>query len=278
MSKLTVILQDELLGLTDPQGGIEAAGWPVERFSAREDWRARLLSLDATLADRSARLVLFCSLDAARFVMRRCPWLRRGLLLDPEKLRVHRWSGHLPQEMLLNRSYILLPFGAIEARRAQIEALFGPRIFLRPDSSMKPFPGLALDLDALSFELSALRQTHRVDADELCVIDRAQSLPVHEYRFWIADGRPICSAAYAFGPGGVHPDHPAPPCPAAVTALAQEAARRLEMWENPVVADFIVDVTGRARLVEINGFSTSGFYPGIDMTAVLHAMDAIFGD
>jgi hypothetical protein len=275
MTGLVVILQDEILGATDPHPALAAADRQVERFSAREDWRARLMALDAALEAGAGRAVIFCSLQVARFVDRRCPRLRRGLLLEPEKLRVHRWSGFLPHAMLLNRSFVLIPFGALEVRRGQLEALFGSRIFLRPDSAMKPFPGLAVDLDDLAFELSAIRQTHHVDPDCLCVVDRAQALPRHEHRFWVADGRILSHAAYAFGAGGVDPDHAAPPCPAPVMALAARAAEWLERWENPVVADLVLDGEGLPRVVEINGFSTSGFYPGIDLVSIVAALEDI---
>lgn len=271
-----VVLQEELRGATDPAPEIRALGHEVSEFSATGDWRSHLEMLeDRMAASGSHRPILFVSLDAARFVRKRCPILRRGLLLDPEKLKVHRWSGYLPQELLLNRSFILLPFGSILARRAQIESLFGRRIFLRPDNSMKEFPGFCLDLEDLDREISALIQIYRPDPSLLCVIDKAHSLPIHEYRFWLADGEILSCAPYAFGPQGQHPELQAPPCPENMLRTARRLADLLEVWENPVVADLVLDKKQIPRLVEINGFSTSGFYPGLKMGELLKAMDQI---
>lgn len=271
-----VVLQDELRGATDPAPEIRALGHEVSEFSATGDWRSHLQALEDRMVTSAAhRPILFVSLDAARFVRQRCPNLRRGLLLNSERLKVHSWSGYLPQDLLLNGSFILLPYGAIQSRKAQIETLFGRRIFLRPDSSMKEFPGFCLDLDNLEQELSALTQIYRPDPALLCVIDKARSLPVHEYRFWLADGEILSCAPYAFGPQGQHPELQAPPCPENMLRTARRLADLLEVWENPVVADLVLDKKHIPRLVEINGFSTSGFYPGLKMGELLKAMDQI---
>lgn len=271
-----VVLQKELLGATNPGEETRELGHEVWEFSASEDWKRRLEDLEGQLAISSiCRPVLFVSLDVARYVMRHLPHLRRGLLLDPERLKVHRWSGFLAPDLLLNRSFILLPFGSILARKAQIERLFGPRVFLRPDSAMKEFPGFSLQVSDLDREISAATQIWRPDADLLCVIDKAQVLPPHEYRFWMADGQVLSHAPYAFGPSGVHETLEPGPCPDLVIVQAQKLARDLEFWENPVVADLALDAEGVPRLVEINGFSTSGFYPGMHLTDLLAGLDPI---
>ncbi|MCE6958809.1 ATP-grasp domain-containing protein [Cereibacter sphaeroides] len=238
-------------------------------LSRRSRLKDRLAALDAAMATRDdTRPVLFVSLDAARFVERTCPALRRGLILDREKLRVHRWSGFLPAELLLNRSFVLLPFGALASRAEQMHALFGERLFLRPDSAMKEFPGQVVAARRLGAETAALGRLHHIDRELLCVVDRAQELPLHEWRFWLADGGIVTCAPYAFGPGGVNDAVAAPPCPTVLRDAARRAALALEIWENPVVADLVVDAGGEPRLVEINGFSTSGFYPGLDAAAL----------
>lgn len=274
-----VLLQRNLLGATRAGEEARSEGYEIQEFSTDEDWRSRLDSLDRHLsASRSHRPVLFVSLDVARFVARRCPALRRGLLLDPEKLQVHRWSGFLPEDRLLNRSFILLPFGTILGRKGQLKDLFGSRIFLRPNSSMKEFPGQPMDISEIEQEISALQQIFRPDPDLLCVIDRCQDLPVHEYRFWVADGKILSVAPYALGPGGVHEALAADPCPEAMITMAADLAARLEMWENPVVMDLCLDGAGIPRLVEINGFSTSGFYPGVDLPRILSGLQDILVD
>jgi len=140
---------------------------------------------------------------------------------------------------------------------------------------MKEFPGLCVDLNDLEQEISALAQIFRPDPSLLCVVDKARPLPAHEYRFWLADGRILSYASYAFGPLGQHPKMPAPPCPEAMLRVAQRLAGFLEFWENPVVADLVLDEEALPKLVELNGFSTSGFYAGLNIKELFAAIEQI---
>ncbi len=261
---LTVLLQDVICRGARAAEGFLAAGCEVLRFTASGDWRAQLRSIERSLGPRAGEpissVACFVSLDAARYIRRACPELERGLFLDEDRLRVQCWSGILPAEMQLNRGFILLPFGQLANRRRQLEALFGDAFFLRPDSAMKTFAGTPVSAEDFETEVNALRQIHKLHGDELVVVDRGREIGPVEWRFWLADGGVVTHAPYSFtgAAAGEMPD--------GLMDLAREVAMRLEGWCNPVVADFAEETGGRPRLVELNALSTSGIYPGAEVS------------
>lgn len=270
-----VVFQDELAGASDADVAKAAGCHEVIRFSAAygNDWRTLLHQLDRSL--RPGRpVIVFASISVADFIRHHCPALRRGLAYRPDRLCHHVWSAMVPIGMQLNRSFVLIPFGRLADSAGRLAKLYGEKIFLRPDSARKVFPGLRCTTADLAETVRMLDQVHAVDDDCLVLVDQAQQIARHEYRVWMANGTPVSHAAYTFGVNGVDPDHPAPPCPAEILDLAGSLLRRamlIETIDDLLVADFVLDASGAARLVEFNAWSTSGFYPGADIAAIAKA-------
>lgn len=272
-----MIFQEELLRGLDPVPGVNSSGAAALVFSTSGNWRAELDRLDAELSPESpldpmsgTRVAVFGSLEVAAYVRRNCGHLATGILQDEDHLSVQTFSGLMPREWLLNRETILLPFGQAASREDQLRALFGERLFMRPASSRKDFSGTVFEISDLAQELSAQRQLHNLYGDTLVAFDRAQAIAPHEYRFWLMNGEVVTCAAYSFEAGA-----PAPPCPQAVHSLASKVAEHVEVWADPVVADFVMDEGGVPRLVELNGFTSSGFYPGADFAAIARGLDRL---
>lgn len=265
---IRIVLQEELQRF-EGHLALPAPG-QIVRFSGQEDWRVRLASIEADLARDPARLLCLVSLEVARHIRRCCPLLRRGLLLEESRLRVSHVAGHLPASALLNRSMILLPFGIIPQRIGQIEALFGDRVFIRPNSALKEFAGTAVVTTELIRELDALAQIHRIDPGLEVVIDRARDLPPEEYRAWILEDRLVSLTGYSHDP-----DHRPSPAPQSIRDLAERLAPHIEMISGPAVADFVLDEIGQPRLIELNAISTSGIYAGTEFDRILPALAQI---
>lgn len=233
--------------------------------------QSQLAEIDASLTDR--KLITFCSLPAARIIQRACPNLSRGLFLDLDFLHVHRYAAYIPDGVLLNETFIMLPFRQVERSGPMLRRCFGNRIFMRPDSPMKSFSGLSIDLGELDREIFALRQVHALDPDELVIISPYQHLPKEEFRFWLINGVAYSPAGYMFD----KPHEETGPCPACIVEAAHLLANHLETINNAVVADFVL-TQGGPKLVELNGISTSGFYPDMNLTEVLNAMSTLLLD
>lgn len=268
-----ILLQSEITGSTEPAPLLREAGFTVHEFSGHSaGWRDRLEDLDCVLEGQP--ILAFVSLGTAACIRRAFPTLARGLIFRPDQLRHHVWSSLVPPELQLNQSYVMMPFGHLAHQASSLERLFGERVFLRPDSALKVFPGQTAVTRELGFVSSMLRQLHAVLHGELVVIDRYREIARPEYRFWLTEEAVVTQAAYAFVENGVASGHPAPPCPDEVMALASELFDRsplLASVDDALVADFALDENGQAKLVELNAWSTSGFYPGMDVVAVARA-------
>lgn len=277
-----VIVQEGIANFSKTGDTLEAAGYRVERIEEGGDWRLRLAELDLVAAGQGPMfpgtrppVFIFCSLQVAGQVERCHADLARGLWLDADWMRFSSWSGGLPGDMLLNRSFILLPFGHLSQRKEQIRTMFGNRIFLRPDSGRKEFPGIVIDLDEFEREISSMRQAWHAQDDLLVVVDAAREIAPHEYRFWISEGEIITHAPYTPMPDEDGKLGPAPACPPEISDLALRVARHMSISERPIVADLVME--GKtARLVEINAMSTSGHYDGMDPVALIEAIFSLY--
>lgn len=240
-------------------------------FNAEGDWRSRLGVIEERLRKEPSprKVMIFASIPVCKHIRRSLPHLARGVILQDRELSFHAVAGWLPSHWLLNRSFVILPFGQLASRREQLRTLFGERIFLRPDSSLKPFAGYDFPLAELDFELNSIRSLNSVHDDLLVVVDRARTIGRDEYRIWMAGGEILTHAGYN------HRQEAASSCPPAVLQLAAQVARHVETAIDPVVADLVLDEAGMPRVIEMNAVSSSGFYEGMSFDALLGGMDEL---
>lgn len=245
----------------------EQPGREVVLFDAIGDWRTTLAALEADLPPMCHPMV-FGSIQAISHIRRHHPRLAAGTIVDFDQLSVSAWLGRLPARAVLNRNAVFLPFGRLADRAEMLEAAYGPWLFVRPDRSTKSFPGQQVAVAGLDRFIGDLRQLHHVADDELILVDRARRIHRDEYRFWISDGKILSHAPYAHDPGRV----PAP-CLAELREFVEGMLDPISAIQDPVVADFVLDEIGEPRLIELNGFSTSGFYSGVDFGALARGVE-----
>ena len=216
-------------------------------------------------------LIVFCSVNTALRIQRKFKNLSRGVILDTKFTKWSTYSGLIPDEYLLNDSAIMMPFSKLYERKDQLQDLFGNEIFIKPDESIKSFSGFAFSINNMDYELDALRQTVNTQSEELIVVDKKKNLEDFEYRCWIIEGDVLSPAGYSFEKN--HSD--APECPKEIIKLARHVNSFVEIYETVYTADFIM-YEGEPKLVEINGFSTSGFYPDIDFKSIIEKVKSLF--
>lgn len=272
-TSLQMIFQDHVLRGGDPRQSVMAAGVGCHIVETDTRWQDELLRLDARFSPvgsgPSPRLMLFGSWQLTSFVLRRCPNLARGVYRDSDDLLAHIWMSMLPGDLLLNDAAIFLPFGKIVSQEQVLKAKMGPEIFIRPVSGAKTFAGRTVPITDLAQEISAIRQIDHIGDDEVVMIDRARRIDSLEWRFWIHKGVPVGAAPYRHD--GVV-SHREALCPDSVVAAAADVGRRLASRPASFVADFSTTDGRNPKLIEINGFSTSGFYPGFDFHSFARAI------
>lgn len=244
---------------------VESVGIEVTELPDRPSME-ELADLDRQAGVELIPSPVFCSLQLGKTIQRRFPNLARGLDMPLEFLRHGHYSALLDPRLLLNDRGIYLPWSRIAPSADILAALFGSRVFLRPDSPAKPFTGFSAPLDELAFELSARQQTDHVRPEEMVFIAQARDLPEHEFRIWIMCSEIVTSTSYSWDQGAGHLA-----TPRAVHDAAGRIARELAHHCQNFVADFVV-LNGAPRLVELNAISTSGWYRGMDPTQLIAAM------
>jgi len=264
------IVQDVIAREHDPRPAAEALG---ARFTQlKGDPRGEILhKLDQEIREREDRPILFCSLHVAGWTRRFTKRLAAGVDLPDAFLRHGNYTPLIPRDWRLNREGIYLPWGMIPERAEMLMDLYGDHLFIRPDSSLKPFPGFDIAKGRLVEEHRLRNATDHVDPGEMCFIAPALEIEALEYRAWVIEGQVVSIAPYSWTDAHLGVSD----IPEVVAERAAALARHIELHRDCYTADFTVH-EGEPRLVELNALSTSGWYPRADILSVFRAADAVF--
>ena len=256
-------------GLTLPT---HTPSWAIHPWEPGHAWMDDADTLEHQLPP--GPVLLHTTVPIARAVQRqaaRWPRLASGVSLDLPALDAHVQNGKLG-DLALNRDALYAPFGQLAALDAVLERALGPARFLRPNSPAKPFAGRPIPAGDWAHELASIQALERPGADTLCLVAALQPISQPEWRFWCVDGEPVTWAPYAFEAGpwpGLQPD-------ADLVRTARLGAQRLLEGDGLLVVDVCHDGVGAPRVVEANAFSTSGFYPGMDLVTLWEAARAVW--
>lgn len=201
-------------------------------------------------------------------------WLAPRLLYFSHRAYdVSFYLSKLPADLpFLNRFALFSPFGLLSSSPfvSTLIEQGGGRLFVRPDSGLKPFPGCSIkvcDFDDVS-RLVLSETGARVEPERLVCVSPFVALDEVEWRFWIVERKVVAFSPYSWERDVPRPLEPPP--------QAFELARRLaEAPWQPDVA-YVADVVSRADdgsylLNEINAASTSGLYD-VELDKLLPAL------
>ena len=178
-----------------------------------------------------------------------------GCYYARDRLMCSHYMPRIPLELLGNADAVYLPFAEFERRLDQLYRYFGAsRLFVRPDSGIKTFAGLCIDRESAAFELSSLKQLTPVTEKSLVLVAPA-SVIAAEYRFFIVDGKVITGSRYHVG--GKISIHPS------ISQACLRVAEQVAALPRQIDLAYVCDVgffDGVPKVVELNGFSTSGLY------------------
>lgn len=189
----------------------------------------------------------------------------RMLYFHSRRYDVSFWMPRIAEAIpVLNRGCAFVPFGLIAHMPAETQErlLAQGSVFIRPDSGLKAFPGVVLDLSGSAVltwpdVVARIQQELRTCAPELlaCVGPGRQLDPL-EWRFWVVDRQVVASTPYSW-----ELDAPWGAPPQAAYAVADAMAKN--PWQPDIA--YVVDVvrciqTQAYYLNELNAASTSGLY------------------
>nr|WP_315861463.1 ATP-grasp domain-containing protein [Stieleria tagensis] len=167
---------------------------------------------------------------------------------------------------LLHRDWRCVPANDLVANAADVASSIGctDRVFVRPDSPLKPFSGRVLDVDSIS--LKALDHGFYYEDETLPVIVAPVANVGREWRFVIVDGQVITGSSYDAGTrsaSSAGEDSNA-------LDLAEEIASSMEP-PSPVYVLDICEVDDKCRLLELNPFGGADLYD-CDPQAIVKAV------
>jgi hypothetical protein len=180
-----------------------------------------------------------------------------------ENLGYTATAAHLG-DLMLNDDFILLPFGEVVRRGCEA---FGDAFFIKPEAVTKAFTGFVMTRANWDIEIKTLREKHVVQDDLLCAVAKPREIEA-EFRFVIADRQVVTGSQYRFDDRLDVRLDVLPIC----EEMAWEVARREWQPDRVYVCDVaLLDGRSRARVVELNSFSSSGLY-SCDTRAIVSAV------
>jgi hypothetical protein len=214
-------------------------------------------------------VVFHGSLSNADRIRREVAW-RPGAYCRTQEFRCSAWYPRA-SPWLLHRSWVRTTVrDLVSDPGRQFDSISaGDRVFVRPDSPLKPFSGRVVKREALTLE--ALDHGFYYDDDNLPVVIAPVRSVQREWRYVVVKGRVVAGSAYQADGRRPLPDLPG----TEAWSHASQIAAALLPPEEVYVLD-TCEADGALHLLELNPFSGADLY-ACDRPAVVEAVTAAAG-
>lgn len=181
--------------------------------------------------------------------------------------------GYMPfmdkPELMANYNHVFTTFKDLVDRKDFFYDTFNTnKIFIRPNSGLKTFTGLPIHSDEFASEINSLRQLKQVGDDVLILVSNCKKI-AEEYRFFIVNREVITGSQYKLNDElNVKVGYSQ-----AAYDVAVEMAKNV--WQPDIAyACDVGIVNGEPKIIELNSFSSSGFY-ACDIPTIISAIDNV---
>lgn len=192
-------------------------------------------------------------------------------LYEPDKFQYHEYVGATGLiDRMLNDAYYITNACNLSHLKLEDERLY----FVRPASGSKPFTGFCCYGKNVIEELYKLRQIEKFNGHELLIVAEYKLISPLEFRFWILDGKIVGEGCYS------HTKASGIMCPGA-RAFAQQVIDGCDLsyFGDGVVIDVCCEqLAHEYKIVEANAFSTSGWYEGLNIEAMLRSICQFYNE
>lgn len=217
----------------------------------------------------SSSVIFHGSLGNAAQIAEQLKWLP-GSFCPVKAFHCSAWYGPA-REWLVHNDWIICPADELISNAENIATKLssGPRLFVRPDSPLKPFSGRVVDVSSVT--LASLDHGFYYDDETLPVVAAPVQTIGNEWRFVIARQRVIAGSAYDPTTRG--------PVPHALNSDAAAFAAMVASQLPPPSDVYVLDVcesNGQLRLLELNPFGGADLY-ACDPNAIVDSVSAIAG-
>jgi hypothetical protein len=175
-----------------------------------------------------------------------------GAFCNVEQLKASVWMPEA-RPWLLNEIWRIMPLNDFVQNSQAILDEFGcDEVFVRPESTLKPFSGRVLHRNAIS--LAAVDYGFYFEDKTLPVVVAPVQAVAKEWRYVVVAGAVVANSGYdPVGRKAVRNRN------VSADSLAQEIANHLTPPDDAYVLD-LCEANGQTRLVELNPFSGSDLY------------------
>ncbi|WP_428307066.1 ATP-grasp domain-containing protein [Lacipirellula sp.] len=233
------------------------------------DWSDSWWSNGVPAAIRSAPVVFHGSLGNAARIAEELAW-SPGSLCPVERFRCSAWYESA-RPWLVHERWRFTTALELAAHASSIsqDLHSTERLFIRPDSPLKPFSGRVLNVDQIS--LAKLDHGFYYDDESLPVVAAPVRTIGSEWRFVVVDRKVVAGSAYDAATRK--------PIEASLSSAAGELAAEIAQTLPPPATAYIIDVCecdGAFRLLELNPFGGADLY-ACNAEAIVRAVSEIAG-
>jgi hypothetical protein len=189
--------------------------------------------------------VQFCNQITKKYSMDWCP----GTYFNKNVKSFSLFASHYG-DLMLNNDFYVIPYAEFVRRRLQSNQT----VFIKPESGMKEFTGKIINYSNFDTEINSMNQIERVNTESLCVIASAKNIDA-EFRYIIANKEVITGSEYRWDNILDVRKDTLPIC----DELAKYVAKM--EWQPDIV--YVLDIAysdKKAKIIELNAFSSSGLY------------------
>jgi hypothetical protein len=197
-----------------------------------------------------------------------------GVILTPDNYKCTKYYKYFG-DYLFNNEYIIMTVKETENKIDFLERIIGEketgRIFIRPDSGLKPFSAMVFINRDPYFRDDWSYVKNNIGEDELLIISSPKTL-FSEWRFVVIDGKVVTGSLYKL-------DYNVEFEVATVEKNKElfEFAQKMADIYQPDIAftlDLAIDDARDIKLLEINSFSCAGLY-GCDMEKIINSISTM---
>lgn len=197
-------------------------------------------------------VIFYGSLNLARELRKHAKWIP-GVWGNLHNLKCTTYYNHYG-EYLLNNDYVMLPYGELLRKKEFLFNVVGENdcLFVRPDSGFKTFTGTVIRRDSYEADVKQLG-FYDVDCSNIVIVSKPKNI-YEEYRMICVDKQIVTGCMYKLN----KKEHYSKEVPQEVFDYASKVA---DTWQPDNC--FTIDVCRTDdgyKLVEVNSFSSSGFY------------------
>jgi len=210
-------------------------------------------------------VIFYGSLDVGKYLQRISPWVP-GVYCTLDNYKCSHYY-HIFGDLLLNRRYVMMPFGELNRRKFFLFNHLGEdnAVFLRPDRGDKIFTGQVCTLETWDKDFD-LMSFHHTEPHEICVVAQPKNI-IAEWRLIIANNKVIAGSEYK--PKEISN------VPESVLSFANHILLNGTISPDPVwVLDIAETDQHVLAVLEINSFSCSGLY-GCNLEPIVREVSRI---